>query len=146
MNGLMSWISLLSRGDYQRLMEWAFFARQTCGTTPSFFCADISQTVGFLGHSGLSAVVPAILRNSKIMICGPSEAWRPAVPEELLAAQGFPVFAEGVDVTPVTKSLLSLLEKGIVSQKQAIGMIGNGMHHAAVGSVILHLLLSLARV
>ena len=125
-------------------MEWAHFALETCGAPLPFFCDDISQRAAYTRESGLSPVVPALLRRAKLIICGPALAWRPDVPEELLAAHGFPVFAQTVEATPVTKCMLSLLETGGLSQTHAISMIGNSMHHAAVGSMFLNLLLGWA--
>ena len=143
-----SWSTLLSTGTYNRLASWARHAAERfglgAGETLPFMVLNISQNPEFA--KTLTNIVPALLRSSQLIVATPSFAWRPAVPEELLAVQGLPVYAPQVHVhSPQTRAMLTLLQSGEFSQQVYRSMIGNSMHHAAVGAVALYALLCTER-
>lgn len=146
-------------GDYRRLMEWVLHADRKHGCNLPFFLVDVAQTVNFAKDAGMCSLVPSLLTGSKIVICCPDYTWRMAVPEELLAAHGFPMFAEVAassetmksigravdDSSPVAKTMRSMLEDATLSHMRSIRLIGNSMCYPSVGNVFLYAIACMQR-
>ena len=91
----------------------------------------------------MASIMPTLIRGSHLFVLTGDLAWRPLVPEEYMAIQGLPAFeVDGTRLrSALTIALLDHAARGTFSRTKFRSMLGNGMHHASVGSVLLDALL-----
>ena len=135
------WSSLLSRGTYKRLIKWARLVAKT--DCKDFFFFNIAQNPGF--GASITEQAPALLRGSMLWVGGKGFSWRPVLLPELLAIQGFPVYEEIREDSPITQVMLAKMLNDQF-KPAAKKIIGNSMHHACVGSTLLFFLAAMQRV
>ena len=120
---------LLSDSRKQSLEAYLELRAELPGKYARCIIADINQRA-HTSHRIISANIPTLLTTSDLWNFKQS---RPLEPEEYLASLGIPVFSQQLPC-----ALKTLLDDGLlVSGKEWRRLAGNGMHLAAVGSVIM---------
>ena len=149
-----SWIRLMGRGDRRRLAEWgvraaalALSAGSSTAATATesdrgnpFMCVNAQQNASF-AKARHTNIMPTLMRGSRIYVCTPDFAWRPCLAEELLCAQGLPMFGGAKAASPLAQTMNIMVPSLEIAETQICAFAGNSMHHAAVGSVFLDCLL-----
>ena len=128
----LAWPTLLSPSAYKRLAGHAGMVMREHGLSDfAFLLVNISQNSDWMFPS--NSLAPALLRSSDLWVLAPDLAARPLHPEELMSIQGMPVRSARRMETGVHKALLA----GALTRSDVCALVGNSMHHAAVGSVLL---------
>ena len=121
---------LLREGSHERLLAYEKACRKQRRARK--FIVNLCQNFAF--SKGIGEIVPALLTSTSLL--WDMQAERPFTPEEYLVIQGIPVSAPGRD-SASRFSIETLALTGELAPDQVRHLCGNGMHLAAVGSVLL---------